>query len=93
MKRFISHPTLIARLAARVGQIAWRVALVVALLLPLWLPAGPATAAQTNPAEAAQALLDNMTAAERVGQLFLVTFPGSTPGRVTPSSTSSSTTT
>ncbi|MCB8918082.1 MAG: hypothetical protein H6666_09155 [Ardenticatenaceae bacterium] len=79
MKRFISHPTLIARLAARVGQIAWRVALVVALLLPLWLPAGPATAAQTNPAEAAQALLDNMTAAERVGQLFLVTFPGSTP--------------
>ncbi|MCI0576070.1 MAG: hypothetical protein L0332_10365 [Chloroflexi bacterium] len=54
----------------------WRFWIVLILLASAWQPAPPASAQETEWAAEAQALLENMTVAERVGQLFLVTFTG-----------------
>ncbi len=59
------------------AQRVWSWLALAALLLSL-LPSQPAGAQQTDPAvEAARFLLTQMTPEERVGQLFLVTFVGS----------------
>ncbi len=59
----------------------WRIVFAAILLCSTCLPAFQHVQAQTTPAptgyvEEAQALLANMSVAERVGQLFLVTFQG-----------------
>lgn len=53
----------------------WRLSLVIVLMMSVW---GPKTAvfAQDDIAAQAQTMLEQMTPAERVGQLFLVTFEG-----------------
>ncbi|MCA9975860.1 MAG: hypothetical protein KC413_08925, partial [Anaerolineales bacterium] len=57
----------------------WRILLVANLLLSLWVTPPPASAQEEIPA--AERLLDSMSTAERVGQLFLVTFRGDSAPR------------
>ncbi|MCA9935059.1 MAG: hypothetical protein KC415_14090, partial [Anaerolineales bacterium] len=59
----------------------WRIVLAASLLFSYWLPTVQQTAAQseatpTNNELSAQSLMAEMSVAERVGQLFLVTFQG-----------------
>lgn len=62
----------------------WRLGLVMLLLLAWLLPSGESIAVQDEPVDQAQALFDQMSVAERVGQLFLITFPGNEVGRNDP---------
>jgi hypothetical protein len=52
----------------------WRIVLMAILLL--LTPGGSRTAGAVSPTQQAQAILESMSVAERVGQLFLVTFEG-----------------
>lgn len=56
----------------------WRLSLVIILVAAIFAPA-PRLAAQEDGPPAAAALLEQMSVAERVGQLFLVTFSGDNP--------------
>ncbi len=67
-KGVISQRTFMAHLV--------RVLLVLSILLPMMLPAPGKVQAQIDLAAEAERLLSQMTVAERVGQLFLVTFEG-----------------
>lgn len=59
----------------------WRLGLITLLLLAWLLPIGQPAAGQDEPADQAQAIFEQMSAPERVGQLFLITFRGNEVGR------------
>ena len=62
----------------------WRFGLVTMLLLAWLLPISRPAASQDEAADQAQALFEQMNVAERVGQLFLITFRGHEVGRNDP---------
>lgn len=62
----------------------WRLGLVTLLLLAWLLPVGQSAVGQDEPADQARAIFEQMSAPERVGQLFLITFRGHEVGRNDP---------
>lgn len=60
-------------------RFVWRLTLAFLVLAGMLAPAAPPVAAQDETAAEAAALLQQMSVAERVGQLFLVTFEGDDP--------------